>query len=88
MRAQGDKSLGLRDDLVRILALLGDREAMARESESLLADTPWTGGVIRNPKSPLRPLTRFSGTRMRPMPHIERSLAPSQQGLTSGLSAP
>ena len=83
MRAQGDKSLGLRDDLVRILALLGDREAVARESESLLADTAldrW-----RYPQSEVTAASAYAilGDADAAIPHLERSLAPSQQGLTS-----
>ncbi len=82
LRAQGDKSLHLRDDQLRIAALLGDRDTVDREGKALLADTARDRWRYPQSESSVASAYALLGDADAAMPHIEGALAPSQQGLT------
>ena len=82
-QTKGDQSLWIRDELLELAAVLGDREAVDRDAEALLQATmkdrwrfPLTNEYVARAYVHL-------GDFDRAIPHIERALAmPAQQGLT------
>ncbi|MDQ3626925.1 MAG: hypothetical protein M3372_07325 [Verrucomicrobiota bacterium] len=83
LRAAGDESLWLRDELLRLAATLGDRETVEREGKELLEIT--ARDKWRHPVSEATVGGSYAllGDADRAIPHLERAIAlPAQQGLT------
>jgi TolB-like protein/Tfp pilus assembly protein PilF len=81
-RSGGDDSLRLRDALLQIAAALNDRSAVEQDAETLLRTT--AKDMWRLPQSEDTAAVAYAilGDADHAIPHIERALAPSQQGLT------
>ena len=83
LRAKGDQSLWIRDELLEIAAVLGDREAVTKEAESLLQATAKDRWRFPTSHEAVARAYVHLGEFDRAIPHIEQALAmPAQQGLT------
>ena len=83
LRAKGDESLWLRDELIGLAAALGDQSAVEREAEALLQFTQKDRWRHWQSENTVAAAYAVLGDTDRAMPHIERALAmPSPQGLT------
>ena len=80
----GDQSLWIRDQLLMLAAVQGDREKVFRESEALLQITAKDRWRFPHSHESTARAYVLIGELDRALPHIEQALAmPSQQGLTA-----
>ncbi|CAN5673650.1 hypothetical protein BH20VER1_BH20VER1_06660 [soil metagenome] len=83
LRAEGDESLWLRDNLLRLAALLGDRETVEREAKELLKATARDKWRLPHSETMVGVAYTLLGDADRAIPHIERAVTmPAHQGLT------
>ena len=81
--ATGDQSLWIRDELLALAAIQGDREVVFREAESLLQMTAKDRWRFPISHESIARAYVLLGEFDRAIPHLEQTLAmPSQQGLT------
>ncbi len=80
---EGDQALGLREALITIDAVFGDRAAVERESEILLRENQHDRWQLPNSEEDVARGFALLRDADRALPHLERALAmPSQFGLT------
>jgi len=78
----GDTSVGLRETLIDISALLGDRATVERESERLLKENQLDLWALPNAEENAARGYALLGDADHALPHVERALKPAQFGLT------
>ncbi|MBA2431094.1 MAG: hypothetical protein H0V56_03145, partial [Chthoniobacterales bacterium] len=84
LRAEGDESLWLRDQLLSLAAVQGDRDTVEREAEELLKVTARDKWRLPLSEELVGAAYALLGDADRAMPHIERALTmPGHQSLTA-----
>lgn len=82
-RAAGDESLGLRERLIGIASLLGDRETVKRESEALLRQTSRDRWYYPVAEETTAVAFALLGDAESALPHLEKALSmPALRGIT------
>ena len=83
LRVAGDQGLWIRDELIQIAGVLGDRDAVIKDAESLLADTAHDRWRFPHSHESVARAFVHLGDLEHALPHLEQAVSmPASQSLT------